>query len=193
LKTAYTGYKTTYTTPNRNPGDGPTGPTTQNPICEENAPDALHAAAVDFPWRTNATHVVIAVSDDTFIEKPDNYGDRDHDGKTDKTDFPREGNYPAAYTMAEAIDALRLAKARVFSVTRLTPPGQFDLTKCGTGRRLPWSAVSNGWSTPYNGALPIPDRTGGKNFDLDQVRSGKLSLGKTIESVVLSSHCNPPK
>ncbi len=193
LKAAFQGYKTTYTSPNRNPGDGPGGPTLQNPICEENAPDALHAAAVDFPWRVNATHVVIAVTDDTFLEKPDNYGDRDHDGKTDKTDFPKEGNYPAAYTMTEAIDALRLAKTRVFSVTRLTPPGAFDLTRCGTGRRLPWAAISDGWSTPYAGAQPIPARTGGQNFDLEQVKSGKLSLGKTIESVVLSSHCNPPK
>ncbi len=45
LRAAFTDAKATYTTPNRNPGDGPTGPTTQNPICEENALDALNDLA----------------------------------------------------------------------------------------------------------------------------------------------------
>src|SRR4051812_42093009 len=57
LKAAFSNYKTVYTTPNRNPGDGPMGLTQQNPICEENALDALHTAAADFPWRDNATRV----------------------------------------------------------------------------------------------------------------------------------------
>jgi hypothetical protein len=192
LKAAFTNYKNVYTTPNRNPGDGPTGPTDQNPICEENALDALHAAAAEFPWRDNATRVVIAVTDDTFLERPDNYGDRDGDGKEDKTDFPREGNYPANWTVAETVDALRGQRARVFSFTRLMPPGAFDLSKCGTGRRLPWSSISDGWSTPYKGALPIPPRTDGKNFDLDQVKAGSLSLSATINEVVVQSFCNPP-
>ncbi|HEY3359719.1 MAG TPA: hypothetical protein VGQ83_41100 [Polyangia bacterium] len=192
LKTAFRYYKTTYTTPNRNPGDGPTGPTMQNPICEENSVDALYAAASSFPWRDTATRVVILVTDDTFLERPDNYGDRDGDGLTDKTDFPREGDYPALYTMPEAVDALRAKRTRVFSFTRLTPPGPLSLTKCGTGRRLPWAAVSNGWSTPYNGQEPIPVRTDGKNFDIEKVRAGQLSLSATINEVVLQSYCDPP-
>ncbi|MGZ3427707.1 MAG: hypothetical protein ACXVCV_13710 [Polyangia bacterium] len=192
LKTAFQNYKSVYTTPNRNPGDGPSGPTQQNPICEENALDALHAAAADFPWRDNATRVVIAVTDDTFLERPDNYGDRDGDGKEDKTDFPREGNYPAAWTVAETTDALRGQRARVFSFTRLTAPGALDPTRCGTGRRLPWTSITDGWTTPYKGQMPIPDRTDGKNFDLDQVKSGTLSLSATIDQVVVQSFCNPP-
>jgi hypothetical protein len=192
LKVAFQYYKDTYTTPNRNPGDGPTGPTTQNPICEENSLDALYAAASDFPWRETASRVVILVTDDTFLERPDNYGDRDGDGLTDKTDFPREGDYPALRTLAETTDALRTNRTRVFSFTRLQAPGPFDLTKCGTGRRLPWAAVTNGWSAPYNGADPIPLRTDGSNFDIDQVKAGSLSLSATINQVVLSSYCNPP-
>jgi hypothetical protein len=192
LKAAFRYAKATYTTPNRNPGDGPTGPTTQNPICEENSVDSLYAAATDFPWRETATRVVILVTDDTFLERPDNYGDRDGDGLTDKTDFPREGDYPALRTMAEAIDALRAARARVFSFTRLQPPGPLSLTRCGTGRRLPWEAVSNGWSTPYQGQEPIPTRTDGRNFDIEQVRGGQLSLSATINDVVLQSYCDPP-
>lgn len=192
LKTAFQFYQDNYTTPNRNPGDGLGGPTTQNPICEENSLDALYAAAADFPWRETASRVVILVTDDTYLERPDNYGDRDGDGLTDKTDFPREGNYPALRTMAETVAALRASRTRVFSFTRLEPPGPLSLTKCGTGRRLPWASVPNGWSKPYNGQDPIPLSTDGSNFDIEQVRGGALSLSTTINQVVLSSYCNPP-
>src|SRR5690606_14716557 len=73
LQSAFADAKATYTTPNRNPGDGPTGPTTQNPICEENALDALHDAVTEFPWREGSARVVIVATDDTFLERPDNY------------------------------------------------------------------------------------------------------------------------
>ena len=193
LKTAFAHAKATYTTPNRNPGDGPGGPTTQNPICEENALDALHLAATDFPWRASAARVVILATDDTFIEKPDNYGDRDNDGKTDKTSYPREGDYPAMYTLDETIAALKSAKARVFSFSPSKPPGL--LSGCGTGRRHSGSdTFAWGWSKPWLGKAPIPEQTSGKNFDLDAVRSGTTSLADTINEVVLESHCaGPPK
>jgi len=191
LQKAFASFEQLYTAPNRNPGDGPTGPTMQNPICEENAADALHAAAIDFPWRPSATRVIILVTDDTFLQPPDNYGDRDGDGKIDKTDYPREGDYPARFGLAESTAALKAAKVRVFSFTRLQPPGLFDPTRCGTGRRLPWASISDGWSTPYKGLAPIPVQTSGKNFDLDQVYQGKLSLAETIKNVVIDSHCKP--
>lgn len=195
LRAAFTNAKATYTTPNRNPGDGPSGPTTQNPICEEDALDALHDTATVFPWRTNAARVAIVVTDDTFLEKSDNYGDRDGDGKTDKTSYPREGDYPARFTLDETITALKAQAVRVFSFSKLTAPSFLDLTKCGTGRRHPSDeAVTYGWSKPYAGKAPIPDQTGGKNFDLDAIRDGKLSLATTINEVVLQSHCaGPPK
>ncbi len=193
LKAAFAHAKTTYTNPNRNPGDGPSGPTTQNPICEENALDALHMAATDFPWRPTAARVVILATDDTFIEKPDNYGDRDNDGKTDKTNYPREGDYPAKYTFDETIAALEGAAIRVFSFSPSKPPGL--LSGCGTGRRHSGSDTFTwGWSKPWQGKAPVPDQTGGKNFDLDAVRSGTSSLADTINEVVLESHCaGPPK
>lgn len=74
-------------------------------------------------------------------------------------------------------------------------PHLLDLTRCGTGRRHPSDdSVTYGWSKPYDGKAPIPDQTGGKNFDLDAVRDGKLSLAATINEVVLQSHCaGPPK
>jgi hypothetical protein len=191
LKTAFQYYKNTYTTPNRNPGDGPTGPTLQNPICEENSLDALGGAATSFPWRETATRVVIVVTDDTFLERPDNYGDRDGDGLTNQTNFPREGDYPAQQTLAEVVAALRNVRTRVFSFTRLGPPGPLTLSKCSTGRRLPWAAVSDGWTTPYLGQAPSPTQTAGKNFDIELVRAGQLSLSATINEVVLESYCTP--
>jgi len=190
LQAAFRTYRTTYTNSNRNPGDGPTGPTTQNPICEENSLDALYAAAADFPWRPNATRVVILATDDTFLEAPDNYGDRDHDGDTTSTDYPREGNYPARHRMAETVTRLQDARVRVFSFSLLQPPGLLD--RCGTPRRLDWGRITAGWPRPYSGAEPIPAATDARNYDLAQVRDGALSLSATINEVVLDSFCDPP-
>jgi hypothetical protein len=188
LQAAFRNYRDNYTAYNRNPGDGITGPDTQNPICEENSLDALYAA-VTFPWRENATRVVILATDDTFLEATDNYGDRDGDGKTDQTDFPSEGDYPATQTVAGTVTALQTAKVRVFSFSRISQPS--FLERCGTGRRLPWTDITDGWTTPYKTQPPIPMQTDGGNFDLDQVKSGSLSLADTINSVVLDSYCNP--
>jgi hypothetical protein len=189
LQTAFRYYKDNFTAFNRNPGDGLSGATTQNPICEENSLDALYAAANTFPWRDNATRVVILATDDTFLERPDNYGDRDGDGLTNKTDYPREGNYPAARTMSETVTALKDAKVRVFSFSRLTQPG--FLERCGTPRRYTWEHITDGWTTAYKNQMPIPNQTDGANYDLDKVKNGTLSLAETINSVVLDSHCNP--
>jgi hypothetical protein len=189
LQTAFRNYRDNYTAYNRNPGDGPSGPTTQNPICEENSLDSLYAAATTFPWRDNATRVVILATDDTFLEATDNYGDRDGDGLTNKTDYPREGNYPAGHTMADTVTALHDAHARVFSFSRITQPGLLE--RCGTGRRLPWASITDGWTTPYKSQAPIPMQTDGGNYDLDKVKNGTLSLANTINEVVLDSHCNP--
>jgi hypothetical protein len=189
LQTAFRYYRDNFTANNRNPGDGISGPTTQNPLCEENSLDALYAAAVDFPWRDNATRVVIVATDDTFLERPDNYGDRDGDGLENKTDFPREGNYPAARTVSETVAAMKNAKARVFSFSRKTMPN--FLEACGTPRRLGWSHITDGWTTPYKTEAPIPMQTDGGDYDLDKVKNGQLSLSETINNVVLESHCNP--
>ncbi|MBT8491889.1 MAG: VWA domain-containing protein [Deltaproteobacteria bacterium] len=192
LESAFAYYQSTFTDADRNPGDGPSGPTTQNPLCEENSLDALYAAANDFPWRDQATRVIILATDDTFLEEPDNYGDRDGDGDTTSPSFPSEGDYPALRAMDETVAQLKALDIRVFSFSRLQEPGPFDFTKCGTPRRLPWSSVSDGWSTPYQGKAPIPEQTDGSNFDLDAVKGGQLELAETISQVVVESYCSPP-
>ncbi|MCC6213627.1 MAG: hypothetical protein IT376_02075 [Polyangiaceae bacterium] len=192
LSAAFTYYETNFTNPNRNPGDGLTGPTTQNPICEENALDGLYTAATAFPWRPNATKVIIVATDDTFLQAPDNYGDKDGDGDWDDLSYPKEGNYPAKHSLADTVAALVAQRIRVFAFTRLVAPGPFSLTKCGTGRRWPWTSISDGWSTGWQGQAPIPLATQGRNYDLEAVRTGALSLATTIEEVVVESYCNPP-
>lgn len=186
LRRAVQYYRRNYTGTNRNPGDGISGPAKQNPLCEENALDALHAAAEEFPWRSYAGRIVVVATDDTFLENPDNYGDRDSDGDTSSKDFPTEGNYPARRTLSETVRALRDRNARVFSITRLAPPAASDKTapRCAGDRRLSRSAVSDGWSTPYKGQPPIPEQLGGRNYDLDEVRKGNLSLSRTLLDVV---------
>jgi hypothetical protein len=191
LASAFSTMKTVYTEHNRNPADGPSGPVDQNPVCEENSLDAIDVAATQFPWRANAVHVVVVVTDDTFLERPDNYGDGNHDGDTTDTSPFREGNYPAASTLAETITALAAQNIKVFSFTRVTPLGPFSLSGCGTPRRFTDDdAVKFGWTAQYNGAAPIPDQTGGKNFDLDDVKSGSLHLGDAINGIVLDVHCS---
>ena len=134
--------------------------------------------------------MIILATDDTFLERPDNYGDRDNDGDTTSTDFPREGDYPAAWTVPEVVTILQERRIRVFSFTRLTPPS--ILSRCGTGRRLDWSQISNGWSSNYGANMPIPEQTDGQNFDLAGVQNGSIPLAETINNVVLDSYCNPP-
>ncbi len=194
MQSAFAKIRDTYTTPNRNPGDGPNGPTTQNPICEENAIDALYAAATEFPWRPNATRVVIVATDDSFLEGGDNYGDRDNDGKTDKTSYPSEGDYPAKHKIADAVKALQDKKVRVFSFARKGQPGNFlQRCGCGTGCRLGDAMrTGDGWWEPYGSQAPIPEATDGRNFDLQAVERGNLSLSETINDVVVESYCVPP-
>jgi len=194
LQSAFATIRDTYTTPNRNPGDGPSGPTTQNPICEENALDALYAAAAEFPWRPNATRVVIVATDDSFLEAPDNYGDRDGDGQTNQTSYPSEGDYPAKHNIADTVKKLQDEKVRVFSFARKGFPGNFiQPCGCGTGCRLGDSMhTGDGWWVPYGSNPPIPDATDGKNFDLEAVQNETLSLSDTISQVVVESYCVPP-
>lgn len=195
LQAGFDLFKRTYTDEDRNPGDGPGGLTAQNPICEENSLDALYAAATEFPWRDNATRVLIVATDDTFLEAPDNYGDRDADGRTDRTDFPREGDYPALRTVPETVQALQDAKIRVFSFTLPGSDGLLAdlLCGCGTGCRFGNSRhLGDGWSVPYASHPPLPESTDGANFNLDEVRSGALGLADTIREVVVDSYCVPP-
>jgi hypothetical protein len=183
LQAAFKNYLDNYTAFNRNPGD-PWSLLPRNSICEENALDSLYAAAVEFPWRPNATRVVIAVTDDTFLERPDDYGKK---AAGDILPFP-DYDAKAKWTVAETVAQLQEKRARVFSFSRLKAG---DFGGCSTGRRLGQDDVSDGWSTPYGTHDPIPVTTGGKNFDLKQVKDGMLSLSATINEVVVDSYCNP--
>ena len=61
-----------------------------------------------------------------------------------------------------------------------------------TGRRLPWTDIRDGWTTPYKTEMPIPVQIDGENFNLEHVKAGSLLLSATINKVVLNSYCSPP-
>lgn len=186
LRSAFSTMRTVYTASDRNPADGPNGPTRQNPLCEENSLDALHVAATSFPWRENAVRIAIMVTDDTFLEANDNYGDGNGDGDTTDS-FPfREGDYPAAYTLDQTLAALTEARVKVFSFTLVEPR-----SSCTTGRRHSEGreSVTFGWTRPYDGKAPIPEQTGGANFDLAAVSNGSLHLDEAINDIVLQTRC----
>lgn len=83
-----------------------------------------------------------------------------------------------------------LSRARHTRAPRITQPNVLE--RCGTGRRLPWADITDGWTTPYGSTPPIPMQTDGENFDLDKVKNNQLSLAATINKVVLDSYCTPP-
>lgn len=191
LEAAFANFQEVYTKYDRCPGDGPSGLTRQNPLCEENSLDAIHAAVNEFPWRENAARVIIVATDETFLEAPDNYGDANGNGSFNDFGLAREGDYPAAHTVEATVAALKANRTRVFSFSRRSDHSEWDRS-CGTRRRLEWTQVSDGWSTDYNGHPPIPAATDGADFDIDAVRSGQVSMVDTINEVIVDSYCNPP-
>lgn len=180
LRDAFVTMRDEYTANGINPGDGPDGEHDANLLCEENSLDALHIAATEFPWRDNAVRVIVVVTDDTFLEKPDNYAASTANG----TPVSGYGDYPAQYTVSETVAALQTARAKVFSFTSAT-------NGCGASRRNAQSnAVTFGWSSPYGDNEPFPAQTGGENFDLAEVKQGDLHLAAAINDIVLAARCD---
>jgi len=179
LRSAFVTMRDEYTRGQVNPGDGPDGPNS-NAMCEENSLDALHIAATQFPWRPNAAHIVVVVTDDTFLEAPDNYGDENGNGSIGAG----ERSYPAERTVPETVAALQAANVKVFSFTNTT-------AACGATRRLQQTdAMTYGWSKPYGNNAPFPEQTGGANFALEAVARGDVHLDAAINDIVLAARCN---
>lgn len=144
----------------------PGGSAGQNGDCEENSLDALYAAATMCTWRPGATHVVIHVTDDTFLERPASFFN----------------GTPVDHTYGEVSDALVAAQIRVGAFAQLTPAA------CGAGTS---SNTAQGFLSPYHGAMSLPDATGGRAWDIAQVRSGALDMATAINEMVAAEHCAP--
>jgi len=135
-----------------------------NSTWTENSLDALYLAATDFEWRPaqTTTRIVIHTTDDTFW------------------DGPTVGNgVMIQHGYAETVQALQDAFVRVYSFADQI------------GGQCECDDVTPGWSTPYEGMLPIPEATDGGVYDINQILAGTVSLADAIETAVEESYCDP--
>ena len=154
---------------NRQPG--PSGG--NNGDCAENSIDALHAAATTCPWRDGATHVLVHVTDDTFAERPANLGGT--------LGLPGFGLIPVQHTYGEVMTALVEGEIRVGA---FAAPGAGEF--CGAGTS---ADVGRGFHAGFAGNPSLPEATGGRAFDIREVRAGTLDMAETITSLIRAEHC----
>jgi hypothetical protein len=122
------------------------------------------------PWRAGATHILIHVTDDTFEEPPYVYSDPIFGG----------GGVPAERDYAEVVAALVANEVRV---------GAFAMEvaeECGAGRS---DDTARGFFTPFEGMPSLPDATGGRVWNIADVRSGSLDMATAIAEMIEDEHC----
>jgi hypothetical protein len=135
-----------------------------NTTWPENSLDGLSAAATAFQWRPAAStlRLVIHTTDDTFWNGP------------------LEANgVDIQHGYTDTVTALQEREVRVFSFA------------AQIGGECECEDVTPGWSTPYNGAPPIPEATDGGVFDIDLVLAGQVSLADAIPQAVIDTMCEP--
>jgi hypothetical protein len=152
---------------NTNPG----GAGGQNFDCPENSLDAIYDAATTCTWRAGATHIVIHVTDDTFLERPAVFS----------MDAFQPG-VPAQHTYAEVSAALTAAQIRFGTFAQLTP------MDCGAGTS---ANTAQGFLAPYMGMPSLADATGGMAWDIAQVRAGTLDMATAISALITAEYCRP--
>jgi hypothetical protein len=157
----------TFCATNGEPGGAPGG----NGDCPENSLDALYVAATQCTWRAGATHIVIHVTDDTFLERPASFsGDGLGSG------------IPVQHTYDEVVTALTGAQIRVGAFAQRTP------MFCGAGTS---ANTAQGFFDPYMGMTAIPEATGGRVWDIADVRAGTLDMASAIDDLIVAGHCAP--
>jgi hypothetical protein len=155
-----------FTSTNAQPGGG----ASSNTDCPENSLDALYTAATTCPWRPDATHIVIHVTDDTFVESP-----------LTLSSIVGIGGIMVQNTYLETIDALVAAEVRVGS---FAAPGMGEWCGAGTSPN-----VGQGFHEPYNSAESIPDATGGAVWSIRDVRAGTLDMAEAINEFTEAEYC----
>lgn len=143
----------------------------QNSDCPENSLDALHLAATTCTWRPGATHIIVHVTDDTFVERP---------GVLSEPVFG-PGGIPVQHTYAEVAAELVTRELRmgVFAA-----PGAGDF--CGAGSS---PNTGQGFHEPYMGMTSLPMQTGGRAWDIRAVRSGSLDMAVAVTELIEAEHC----
>lgn len=136
-----------------------------NRDCAENSLDALWIAATSCPWRPGATRVVVHVTDDTFAERPTRLSSA----------------VSVQTTYAEVAEAL---VSRELRLGAFAVPGAGEY--CGAGSS---PDVGRGFHAPYAGMPSLPLQTGGRAYDLRQVRSGTLDMAAAIRDLIEDEYC----
>ncbi|MEM7153607.1 MAG: vWA domain-containing protein [Myxococcota bacterium] len=134
-----------------------------NSTWEENSLDALYFAADEFQWRPaeSTIRMVIHVTDDTFW------------------DGPTVGNgVMIQHGYGETVQRLQDQMVRTYAFSD-------DI-----GGSCNCDDVTPGWSSPYMGALPIPEATDGSNYPIAEVLGGTVSLSDAITEAVEESFCD---
>lgn len=143
-----------------------------NMDCAENSLDAIYAAATECTWRPGATHILIHVTDDTFEEPPYVYSE---------SPFSGDG-VSAVHTYEDVSRALLTREIRVGAFAMETPEDCGAGTSANTGR---------GFFTPFSGMPALPMATGGRVWNIRDVRAGTLSMATAINEMVESEYCSP--
>jgi hypothetical protein len=135
-----------------------------NSDCPENSLDALYLAATQCSWRADSTHIVIHVTDDTFLEPPDRFG--------------IFGEGPAVqHGYEETVEALRANMVRVGAFASPSPG-----LECGAGSSPEAGA---GFHDPYMGMPSIVERTGGRVWNIRERRD----MAEAINEFAEDEHC----
>lgn len=135
----------------------------QNYDFPENTLDALYLAATACTYREGATRVLVHVTDDTFLERPEEFS-------------PGAGmlgrGLPARQTYPEVSRALTAFELRVATFH---------------------DAVEHpeGFSAPWEGAPSLVDATGGRSYSFPEVVAGRLDMGDAIQSFLVAEYCTP--
>jgi hypothetical protein len=141
----------------------------QNADCTENSMDAMLLAATACPFRVGSTRIMVHVTDDTFAERPavlsGEWG----------------GGVFVEHTYAEVAEELRADEIRVgaFAI-----PGMGE--DCGAGRS---PDVGRGFHTPFGDMASLPTATGGRVWDLREVRAERLSMADVINEMIRAEYC----
>jgi hypothetical protein len=143
-----------------------------NMDCAENSLDAMYAAATRCTWRPDATHLLIHVTDDTFLEPPGVFSEGPFGG----------GGVPAFHTYADVIFETVERQIRVGAFAMEVPE------PCGAGMS---SNTGQGFFTGFGGMPSLPMATGGRVWDIADVRSGSLSMATAIAEMVEDEYCTP--
>ncbi|MCB9602983.1 MAG: hypothetical protein H6721_09890 [Sandaracinus sp.] len=135
-----------------------------NSDCAENSLDALYAAATQCPWREGATRMVVHVTDDTFAEPP-----------TSLSGVTVQRSY------LETLSALTAREIRVGAFATPSPGNE-----CALG---PTPLAGQGFHESYGAQTAIPVATGGRAWNLRDVRGGTLDMATAISELIEDEYC----